>query len=155
MAARRPHQSETPRVAGVPERVDTGVGPALKMRGYSPGKPRLLLVDGFAGPGQYAGGEPGSPLVMLDALLNHARFEHLQDVRFLYLFIEQDARRVRHLRQELAKIEVPGNVEVHLEEGAFETKFGEVVDDVRGREKVLVPRSHSSTRSAIRPPRCR
>ena len=112
---------------------------ALKMRGYSPGKPRLLLVDGFAGPGQYAGGEPGSPLVMLDALLNHARFEHLQDVRFLYLFIEQDARRVRHLRQELAKIEVPGNVEVHLEEGAFETKFGEVVDDVRGREKVLVP----------------
>ena len=155
MAAPRPHQSEAPRVAGVPERVDTvgpaGVEYARVLAGQAPAAP----VHGFGGPGQYAGAEPGSPLVMFDALLNHARFEHLQDVRFLYLFIEQDARRVRHLRQELAKIEVPGNVEVHLEEGAFETKFGEVVDDVRGREKFSSRRSHSSTRSAIRPPRCR
>jgi hypothetical protein len=33
---------------------------------------RLVLIDGFAGPGEYEGGEPGSPLIMLDAFLSHA-----------------------------------------------------------------------------------
>ena len=51
------------------------------------GPPRLLLVDGFAGPGTYLDGEPGSPLIMLDALLSHASLEKLGDVIFLYLFI--------------------------------------------------------------------
>jgi hypothetical protein len=33
---------------------------------------RLVLVDGFAGPGVYEGGEPGSPILMLRAFLDHA-----------------------------------------------------------------------------------
>jgi hypothetical protein len=32
---------------------------------------RLLLIDGFAGPGRYVGGEEGSPLIMLRTLLSH------------------------------------------------------------------------------------
>jgi hypothetical protein len=32
---------------------------------------RLLLIDGFAGPGRYLGGEDGSPLIMLRTLLDH------------------------------------------------------------------------------------
>jgi three-Cys-motif partner protein len=31
----------------------------------------LLFVDGFAGPGEYTNGEPGSPIVALNAVLNH------------------------------------------------------------------------------------
>lgn len=31
----------------------------------------LLLVDGFSGPGEYSGGEPGSPVVALRALADH------------------------------------------------------------------------------------
>jgi three-Cys-motif partner protein len=34
---------------------------------------RLVLVDGFAGPGRYVGGEDGSPLIMLKAFLDHTR----------------------------------------------------------------------------------
>ena len=30
---------------------------------------RVVYVDGFAGPGQYTGGEPGSPIVALQAAL--------------------------------------------------------------------------------------
>ncbi len=45
---------------------------ALKVRAQTLGAPRLLLVDGFAGPGRYATGEPGSPLIMLNALRDHA-----------------------------------------------------------------------------------
>src|SRR5688500_7967617 len=31
----------------------------------------LLFVDGFAGPGQYSTGEPGSPIVAINAILDH------------------------------------------------------------------------------------
>jgi hypothetical protein len=43
---------------------------ALRVRHLMIGEPRLLLVDAFAGPGRYATGEPGSPLIMLDAVLS-------------------------------------------------------------------------------------
>ena len=33
----------------------------------------LLFVDGFAGPGEYLLGEPGSPIVALNSILNHDR----------------------------------------------------------------------------------
>jgi hypothetical protein len=48
-----------------------------RVRSFGDDDPRLLLVDGFAGPGRYATGEPGSPLIMLDALLSHQSFDEL------------------------------------------------------------------------------
>src|SRR5262245_65441693 len=32
---------------------------------------RILIVDGFAGPGVYSGGEEGSPIIALRALMDH------------------------------------------------------------------------------------
>ena len=38
---------------------------------------RVLFIDGFAGPGEYDGGEPGSPIIALPALMEHrARNQH-------------------------------------------------------------------------------
>ena len=88
---------------------------AQRVRSFAGHEPRLLLVDGFAGPGRYATGEPGSPLIMLDALLSHAGFENLTDVRFDFFFIEHDESRVRHLRKEVAALgEPPGNVSIAI-----------------------------------------
>ncbi len=102
--------------------------------------PRLLVVDGFAGPGRYATGEEGSPLIMLKALLEHDAFERMGGVEFLYLFIEHDERRVVHLQEELDQIDLPSNVKVTLEHGEFEATFGEIVEDIHGREgRTLVP----------------
>src|SRR4051794_27828705 len=70
---------------------------ALRMQHRMIGPPRLLVVDGFAGPGRYVDGEPGSPLIMLDALINHTGFDRWAGVTFLFLFIEQDAERVKRL----------------------------------------------------------
>ena len=112
---------------------------ALKVHRVGANRPRLLIVDGFAGPGRYVGGAPGSPLVMLDALTSHSALSRLGDIAFLFLFIEQDARRVAHLRQELGKLTLPQNVKVHIEEGAFETRFGAIVDDITGKNHTLVP----------------
>jgi len=112
---------------------------ALKVRARTGEEPRLLVVDGFAGPGRYTGGEPGSPLIMLDALTTHTALLHLGDVAFHYLFIEQDGRRVDALREELGQLDLPPNVHVHPEEGHFEDSFGSLVDDITGRGRALIP----------------
>lgn len=52
---------------------------------------KLLLVDGFAGPGRYAGGEDGSPLIMLKAFLEHAHRERIGRTRLEYFFVERHA----------------------------------------------------------------
>lgn len=54
----------------------------------------LLFVDGFAGPGRYIGGEPGSPIVALNSILEHNR-PFPKNVRLR--FIELDDDRHRHL----------------------------------------------------------
>lgn len=112
---------------------------AMKFAGFQ-NPARLLLVDGFAGPGRYETGEDGSPLIMLKALLEHEAFERMKDVEFLYLFIEHDKRRVEHLSEELDAMTLPDNVKVTLEHGEFETTFGEIVEDIHGqRGRTLVP----------------
>lgn len=105
-------------------------------------RPRLLIVDGFCGPGRYESGEDGSPLIMLKTLLQHDAFERMSEggVEFIFLFIEHDERRIDHLKGELEQIETPKNVEVMVEHGEFETTFGKIVEDIHGEEGVtLVP----------------
>jgi three-Cys-motif partner protein len=93
---------------------------ALKMAAHQVGQPRLLLVDGFAGPGRYAGSEPGSPLLMLDALLSHNGLAGWGAVEFIFLFIEHDKRRVDYLRQEVASLgTLPTNIAVWIEHGEW------------------------------------
>jgi three-Cys-motif partner protein len=102
--------------------------------------PRLLLVDGFAGPGRYATGEPGSPLIMLEALLSHKSFEDLAGVQFIFLFIEHDEGRVEHLRREIAALgKLPDNVSVGIEHGEFESVFSAVIDPIVEKGAHLIP----------------
>jgi three-Cys-motif partner protein len=112
---------------------------ALKFRGQEE-PPRLLLVDGFCGPGRYKTGEDGSPLIMLKTLLQHDAFKRMGEVEFLFLFIEHDKRRVEHLEGELEAIDLPDNVKVMAEHGEFDETFGEIVDDVHNKQgRTLVP----------------
>ncbi|HZR39419.1 MAG TPA: three-Cys-motif partner protein TcmP [Ktedonobacteraceae bacterium] len=56
----------------------------------------LCLIDGFAGPGEYTGGEMGSPLVAIDALLRSTTDpQHLS--RIALLCIEEKLKRQHHL----------------------------------------------------------
>ena len=113
---------------------------AKRFAGRGENPPRLLIVDGFSGPGRYETGEDGSPLIMLKTLLEHDAFERMKEVEFLYLFIEHDKRRVDHLKSELDGITIPENVKVMLEHGEFETTFGKIVDDVHQQQgRTLVP----------------
>jgi three-Cys-motif partner protein len=69
--------------------------------GYT--RPRVTLLDAFAGPGRYEGGEPGSPVFILDRLLHHNAVDrmHLSPRRVHLVFIEKDRSRHEHLLSEL------------------------------------------------------
>jgi three-Cys-motif partner protein len=113
---------------------------ALLARRFSSERPRLLFVDGFAGPGVYAAGEPGSPLIMLQALLSHSAFARLEGLDFIFLFIEHDKRRVEHLERQVAALgTLPDNVTVQIEHGEFEQTFGALLDEATGSGGRLVP----------------
>jgi three-Cys-motif partner protein len=58
----------------------------------------MWLVDGFAGPGEYKLGEPGSPIHMLDAYVDHKDRSNIDaKKRLRFVFIERDEQRFRHL----------------------------------------------------------
>ncbi len=67
---------------------------------------QLLFIDGFAGPGRYEGGDPGSPIIALRAAVLNKRFlAHPPTCKVLFRFIEKDPTRVASLRHELLAFE--------------------------------------------------
>lgn len=62
----------------------------------------LRFIDGFAGPGVYDEGEPGSPILALNAILDH---EVNFPAKIRFLFIEKDKERFELLKVQLATLE--------------------------------------------------
>ena len=56
------------------------------------GRGRLVILDGFCGPGRYVGGEDGSPIIMLKAFLEHSQRDDIR-AELVYAFIDEDKRR--------------------------------------------------------------
>ena len=103
--------------------------------------PELLFVDGFAGPGQYLRGEPGSPIVALNSILEHDR-TFLKNVRLI--FIELDKERHAHLtirlEQESARIASHPHVVVEPPIlGNCETEIRKLIAYRRKHQKPLGP----------------
>lgn len=94
---------------------------------------KIVFLDGFAGPGVYAGGEPGSPRLALERLLDHHRMQSMSSTKFIFLFNEQETKRhaslqrvVENLRQERGGW--PKNVTVYVEN----ENFTKLADDIIG-----------------------
>jgi three-Cys-motif partner protein len=83
---------------------------------------RLLYVDGFAGPGEYQGGEDGSPIVALKVARDHVLGQKLgrSGMELVFLFIEKEKARFENLEQKLARLELPGNFKVEAINDSFE-----------------------------------
>src|SRR5437667_11486715 len=97
----------------------------------------INVIDGFAGPGRYTGGEAGSPLLMIDAFLGHKNRTPAMDKADVYFdFIEERPDRVDNLQAELDAMTFPSNVHVaRVHEGSF--------DDVMGSVLNAIPATHS------------
>lgn len=105
---------------------------------------RVVFLDGFAGPGVYDGGEPGSPVIAIDTLLNHHLFPKLNRTEFLFLFVESDGDRCESLDQKTTEFfdahgGQPKNVKVAIVEKEFRHAAEDLIGDLEEQKKQLAP----------------
>lgn len=101
---------------------------------------RILIIDGFAGPGLYKGGEPGSPLIAIDRVRRHRELpRNAVKAEVSCLFIENDAARAKHLVELLAEQKVPEPFTYSVSEGEFRARLDEVFDSLDSAGKKLAP----------------
>ncbi|GIU97420.1 MAG: hypothetical protein KatS3mg013_1223 [Actinomycetota bacterium] len=110
--------------------------PALLLGGH----PRIVIIDGFAGPGEYVGGEEGSPLIALRAYLDHAHRGRMRG-ELVFLFIEERRDRAQYLEQvALPKLGArPDNVKVSVHRGRFDETMTRALDALDEHERHLAP----------------
>lgn len=94
--------------------------------------PHILIVDGFAGPGRYQGGEPGSPLLLLDAYCEHKARGSLGATPH-FVFIEADSRRCAYLRDEIARDGRFAGIDINVVQGDFSEHFPKVFERLRAK----------------------
>jgi three-Cys-motif partner protein len=100
--------------------------------------PRLLYIDAFAGPGEYSGGEDGSPLVILKAARDHViPFKS----ELVCLFIESDDARCKHLVQVLdcVKPTLPANIKCRALLGKFNDQLTEIFANMEEQKRLQAP----------------
>ncbi|MGW4504931.1 three-Cys-motif partner protein TcmP [Streptomyces sp. NPDC004436] len=104
---------------------------------------RIVFLDGFAGPGAYENGEPGSPLIALDALLKHTYFPQMR-CQFLFIFCEADPRRFESLKGLIEAFKVenspwPSNVKVQAVNSEFAQTATDLLEHLDTQKKRLAP----------------
>jgi three-Cys-motif partner protein len=101
------------------------------------GFPNILYIDGFAGPGRYAAGEDGSPIIAIRAALEHAA--HIRG-NILFLFVEERPDRAGVLRECLEDLVLPANFRIKVACGEqFAVAFEEVKRFYEKRGRHLPP----------------
>ena len=92
----------------------------------------LYYFDGFAGPGEYIGGEPGSPLIALDAAVQVA--SRLPSAVH-FVFSELEAPRAQHLDQLLSARRYPSHFHVDVRStSSFEEVMTEYLEKLEPLE---------------------
>ena len=101
---------------------------------------RVLFIDAFSGPGKYAGGEDGSPVIALKSLINHTRQQGMRG-EITYMFIEKDPERKEHLDDVVKQMkhEIPGNCNILVYDATFDGKLTEVLNNIEEQKKRLAP----------------
>lgn len=101
--------------------------------------PTIAYVDGFAGPGAYAGGEAGSPIIALKAALQHEALIP-PTARLLFLFIEKDKDRAAHLQGLVDGLKLPERFHTKVVSAGFEDGFRQnLLDFYASNGKPLPP----------------
>lgn len=103
------------------------------------GERSVNVIDGFAGPGRYTGGQPGSPLLMIDAFVNHTGRDApaMTAMNVNFDFIEQRHDRAECLQGELDKLQLPANVHVApVHEGSFDSVMTPLLNTIAGTHRL-------------------
>ena len=101
---------------------------------------RVLFIDAFAGPGEYLGGEKGSPVIALRSLIDHRTRKQIQS-EVKYIFIEEDTNRYEHLKSVLSDLDadLPPNCDYTVINSTFNETLTEVLDYIEEQNSSLAP----------------
>jgi three-Cys-motif partner protein len=100
---------------------------------------RVIYIDGFAGPGIYTNGEPGSPVIALRAALSSL---HSANTEIFFIFVEADELRAENLRNvidEILKKSKPKNFNVKVIHGEFESELSGVLTQFEAENHAPAP----------------
>lgn len=98
---------------------------------------RVVFIDGFAGPGVYENGEPGSPAIAVRTLLDHHHLPRLTGTEFVFVFNEEDEDRFAQLEAVVNALDTSGtprpeNVTIHLSNQPFDEMATEIIESLNG-----------------------
>jgi three-Cys-motif partner protein len=96
---------------------------------------RIVYIDGFAGPGIYRDGEPGSPVIALRCAREHQHRIH----RMTAVFIEKDENRFACLEEQVSSVDHTENIEPYCIRGEFEDTVVSLLDDLESDGDNLAP----------------
>ena len=101
---------------------------------------RIIFVDGFAGPGEYEGGEEGSPIIALKALIDHASKQRIA-AEVMYLFVEGDEKRAAHLEGLVNQLrpKLPRGSKAQVAHGRFDATLTAILDGIGATGESLAP----------------
>lgn len=106
------------------------------------GNGRIIVLDGFAGPGKYRDGSDGSPVIALDTLLNH-KIAMSYGSEVVFYFIEADAPRCQYLEELLASRysngACPSNVTWQVVNARFDEHVSSLLDELDSAKSNLAP----------------
>jgi three-Cys-motif partner protein len=104
---------------------------------------RVVFLDGFAGPGIYEHGEPGSPIIALRTLLEHSFFPRMA-CQFEFFFLEGRQDRYDSLVEQLDSFTrthggLPRNIAIVPQQTTFEEAASGLVDDLQQQRAKAAP----------------
>lgn len=97
---------------------------------------RILYIDGFSGPGEYKGGQEGSPLVAIKAVINHSAKLKCEIIMH---FIEADKNRYQYLESKIKDFTLPKNLKIACINNTFAGTLTDVLNDIEQQGKKLAP----------------
>jgi three-Cys-motif partner protein len=100
---------------------------------------RIVFIDGFSGPGEYGGGEKGSPIVALESIEKHKSSGNLGSTEVVCLFIEGRRDRADHLRTLLDGRSNLEGIKIGVRDGTFENNMSEMLDYIGEQNLRMAP----------------
>lgn len=100
---------------------------------------RVIFIDGFAGPGEYKRGEPGSPKIALEAALGQ-RQTIRAEVKFIFIeAMEERYKYLKHMLNSLYKSRLPSNLSYIVICAKFDETLSTILDYLEEKKSIIAP----------------
>jgi len=101
---------------------------------------RILIIDGFAGPGIYENKEDGSPIIALKALAEHRSRNQITS-EVVFIFIEKEIKRAEYLKNVIdnSNLCLPTNCKIEVKNGVFDETMTQILDQLDSQTRHLAP----------------